>query len=206
MAGTLGDLKVRIITEVNRDDLYDDLASQLSLYISRAIDYYSNQRLVFNEARVTNVLVPLDQYCDLPVGTRVLDRVFLLVGQTRYELCKRQTWHIENLYSSPQQGQPTDFCVLDRQIRLWPTPNTAWTIIWETVTDVTPLVDDNSSNEWTTTGQDLIDARTRYYLYRDQFRDNDGAAQSLIAEREALARLKNESNRLIGTGRVQARW
>jgi len=207
---TLGDLKTRIITEVNRDDLTDDLAGQLAIFITRSIDYYANQRFSFNEARSTTVLTPLDEYVDLPAGTRLVDRVFLLVANTRYELTKRETWYIEGLYSAPQQGQPTDFAFINGQIRLWPTPNQAWTLIWETVTDVLPVITtasaDTVSNTWTNAGQDVIDARTRIYLYRDQFRDNEGLAQASLAEREALARLKGESNRLISTGRVRASW
>jgi hypothetical protein len=200
-------LKNRIVTEVNRDDLLDDLATQFETFFQRSIDYYADQRFSFNEARDTTVLVPGVEYVDLPTGTRLVDRVFVLINSTRYEMQKRETWYIEGLYSAPQQGQPTDFAFINGQIRLWPTPNQAWSLIWETVTDVLPpLTADTDSNAWTTQGQDLIDARCRMFLYRDQFRDNEGLAQAALAEKEALSRLKGESNRLISTGRVRASW
>lgn len=204
---TLGDLKTRIITEVNRDDLEDTLADQLSLYISRAIDDYANQRFWFNEARTTGVMIAGDEYLDLPAGARFVDNVYILIGQTRYKLWKRQTWYIEEMYSSPQSGQPTDYCMIGDQIRTWPTANQAYPVVWETVSDVTPaLVADTDENNWTNEGQDLIDARTRLLLYRDQFRDRQGVMEATAAQQEALYRLKNESNRRMGTGSIQASW
>lgn len=204
---TKAQLKARIATEVNRDDLLDDLATQFETFFNRSIDYYADQRFSFNEARATSTLVIGDEYADLPTGSRMVDRVFVLINQTRYELQKRETWYIEGLYSAPQQGQPTDFAFINGQIRLWPTPSQAWTLIWETVRDVLPaLTTDSSENAWTNAGQDLIDARCRIYLYRDQFRDNDGLVQATLAEKEALSRLKGESNRLISTGRVRSSW
>lgn len=203
---TLGDLKTRIITEVNRDDLQDDLADLLDTYIASAIVYYSNSRFWFNETTSTSVLNIGAQYQPLPGGLRVVDEVFIIIGNVRYRMNRREMDEIESLYSVPMTGQPTDYCIFDDNIRVWPTPSTAWQLIWLTITDVTPLTDDASSNFWTNEGADLIDARTRYLLYRDAFRDAEGATSAKLAEDEAYRNLKGQTNRRIGVGRIRASW
>jgi hypothetical protein len=203
---TLGELKTRITTEVNRDDLADDLATILDTYISRSIDFYSSSRFWFNEFRTTSTFAINEQYTDIPEGVREIDDVWIIVGSVRYRLMRQEMADLEALYSVPLTGQPTDYAVFGTQIRLWPTPNMAYTGIWIGIRDVTPLVDDDSSNYWTIQGQDLIDARTRYLLYRDEFRDDFGTQQAGIAMDEAYRRLKGETNRRIGVGVTLASW
>lgn len=203
---TLAELKLRIITEINRDDLADDLADILGTYIDRSIDFYANSRFWFNEARAVGSFVTGDEYLNLPTGTRILDQLYIIIGSVRYEMLRREMDQIETLYSVPMTGQPTDYAIFGDQIRVWPTPNTAWQYIALTVSDVTPLTDDTSSNYWTNEGQDLIDARTRYLIYRDALRDNDGANNAKVAEDEAYTNLKGKTNRKIGVGRMIPSW
>lgn len=203
---TLGDLKTRVITEVNRDDLADDLATLLSTYIDRSIEHYANSRFWFNETTSTAFMNIGNQYQPLPGGIRVVDEVYIVIGNVRYRMTRREMDEIESLYSVPMTGQPTDYAIFGDSIRVWPTPSTAWEIIWLTITDVTPLTDDTSSNYWTNEGVDLIDARTRYLLYRDALRDNEGANAAKVAEDEAYANLKGQTNRRIGVGRRRPSW
>jgi len=203
---TLGDLKARVIRETNRDDLADDLADALSYAITSAIDFYSTQRWDFNEARTVDTMLSGEEYTTLPTGTRILDELYLIIGGVRYRLTKQEMDYIEGLYSVPMIGQPTDYAVFQGQVRVWPTPNRNYSVIWLTIEDQPALTDDSSSNAWTTEGYDLIAARTRYLLYRDQFRDSAGAAVAYAAEQEAYGNLKGTTNRLIGTGRMRASW
>ncbi len=203
---TLGQLKARVIAETNRDDLRDELAEYLLVSIRQAIDECAAERFWFNEDRITSYVTVGDQYVDLPEGLRLLDKVWLVVGNVNFPLIKRETWDIEDLYSTPQSGQPTDFAVYQDQIRIWPTPTTAWQLIWQDLKDQTPLVEDDDTNSWLTYAYDLIDAKTRVILYRDYFRDGDGAAAAKIAEQQAYSRIKGETNRRIGTGRIKFCW
>ncbi len=205
---TLGELKTRIITETNRDDLEDDLASSLTLCIQRAIEHYADSRYWFNELRTTSTAAQGAEYINIPATLKIVDHLRIIVGGVRYPLRKLQMDQVEELYSVPLTGQPTDWAEYLGQARLWPTPNIAYTMIWEGIADVTPLDynDDNSSNYWTNEGYDLIDARARFLLYRDYFRDPEGMQIAKAAEVEAEGRLKGQSNRLIGTGRLQPSW
>lgn len=211
MAGTLGDLKSRIIDETNRDDLADDLLSALNRVIADAIDFYAVERWWFTEARIITSCTPGSEYLDLPSGLRLLDRPFLVVGNVRYDLTKRSMEEIEALYTTPITGQPTDFAVFGSQIRLWPTPNIAYQVIWLEVADATSLdfSNDNSSNVWTQYAAPLIAARCKTFLYRDYLSASEQDPRITLAlsqEREAYAQLKSETNRRLATGRVRPSW
>lgn len=210
--GTLLDLKTRIITETNRDDLGDDLASTLSGIIAKSIDQYAAERWWFNELRTTSACTNGNQYATLPTGFRVLDKLFLVVGNVNYTLRPRQNLEIEALYTTPISGQPTDYSVIGSQVRFWPTPNSAYPLIWELIADVTPALDyadDTSANAWTNQGQDLICSEAKMRLYRDVLsaQTTDPRYQLALQQREqAYSRLKGETTRRLSTGRVRASW
>lgn len=206
---TLADLKTRIITETNRDDLNDELADALTLCIQQSIDFYKNQRFWFNELRATSTLTAGSEYLAIPPEFVFVDQLRIIIGGVRYTLTKNQFTEIEDLYSVPLTGQPTNWAEYDYQARLWPTANIAYTMIWIGVRNVSPALDyedPNSENDWTTYGYDLIDARARFLLYRDYFRDEGGMQIAKAAETEAYSNLKAWSNRLMTTGRVRSQW
>lgn len=208
---SLGDLKTRIITETTRDDLADDLAASLTDIIRDAIDFYAAEPWWFNQQRVTSACTIGNEYIARPAGMRILNVPFLLIGGVRYDMARRDMGYIEGLYTTPQTGQPTDYCEFVAQVRLWPTPNLAYTIIWLDSGDVAALdyADDTSSSYWTNEGQALIRARCKYVLYRDFLSATSTDPRIALAETamtEAYDRLKAESNRRMASGKVRAGW
>lgn len=202
---TLGGLRTRIITETNRDDLADDLATALDSVISDAIEFYAAQRWWWNEARVTSTCTIGSEYINRPTGARIIDKPFLLIGGVRYDMTKRSMEYLEGLYTTPLNGQPTDYCEFGTQCRFWPTPNLAYTIVWLDVADVTALdySDAASTNAWTNYAPQLISARARMIFFRDYFKADLDFARASAAEKEWYGRFKGESNRRIGTGYVR---
>lgn len=202
---TLGGLRTRIITETNRDDLQDELASALDTVISDSIEFYASGRWWWNEARVTSTTTPGNEYINRPTGARIIDQPFLLIGGVRYDMTKRTMDWIENSYTTPLTGQPTDYCEFGTQCRLWPTPNQAWTIVWLDIADVAALdyADAASTNAWTVYAPQLISARARMIFFRDYFKADIDFARAAGAEQDWYARLKGESNRRIGVGRMR---
>ena len=205
---TISDLKTRVITETNRDDLGDELANALTLCIQQAIGFYRNSRFWFNELRVTSTLAAGNEYTPVPSQMVFVDELWIIIGGVRYTMTKRTMEWIETSYSVPLIGQPTDWCEYLFQARVWPTPGINYTLIWFGVADITPLDynDPNSTNEWLNSGYDLIDARVRFLLYRDYFRDDEGMQIAKAAEAEAFSNLKAVSNRLMATGRIRPSW
>lgn len=202
---TLGGLKTRIITETNRDDLEDDLADALDSVIADAIEFYAAEPWWFNQSRQTNTTTAAVQYVTKPTDVRIIDRPFLIIGAVRYEMTKRSLVEIEGLYSTASTGQPTDWCDYGAQIRLWPTPNTAYTVVWLSDADVTALDydDDASTSYWTNEAAPLIAARARMIFFRDYFKADADFMRAAGAEQEWYGRIKGETNRRIGTGRTR---
>lgn len=202
---TLGDLKSRIMAETNRDDLADDLASTLSQVISSAISDYADMRFYFNEARAAVPVATGVEYLARPM--RVIDNVYVqLTASSRYLLMKQDVDAIELWAGTPVTGQPTDYAAFQDKLRLYPVPNTAYTLSVLGVADEPALIADTDANHWTNEGQDLICARAQVRLYRDVFRDPDGAQLATAAEAMALRNLKGETGARLGTGRTRVRW
>lgn len=203
---TLGGLKTRIITESNRDDLSDDLATALDTVIADSIEYYAAERWYWNETRVTSTTTASVEYTNRPTGARIIDAPFLIIGGVRYDLTKRSIEWIEGMYSSPTVSQPTDYAEYGDTVRWWPAPNSTYTIAWLDISDVTALdySNDASSNAWTTKAAPLISARARLFLFSDYFRDDLGFARATNSEKVWYDRLKAETNRRLGTGRLRA--
>lgn len=203
---TLADLKTRIITETNRDDLSDDLASQLTTALSQTVSYYANQRFWFNESIQTAPCVIGNEYVTVPATLVVLDGVSCLVGAIKNPLRKRSLLYIEDIAGAVNtQGQPTDYAQFGGQVRLWPKPSQTYTLTFVGI--VNPgLPASDASNFWTAEAQDLVVNRAKMLLYRDTFRDADGAQMAAAAEADALSSLISQTGRMTGTGRMRASW
>ena len=210
---TYADLKARIIRETNRDDLGDTLALSLTQAIQDAIQFYADQRFWFNESIATSVTVLNNEYVALPTGVnfRKLDLFAITVGATQYTLRMQSLKQIEEWAKAIQtQGQPTDFAVYGATdiptYRLWPRHNAVFPLTWVGVVDEPTLSADSDTNSWTTYGYALITARAKMLLYRDQFRDAEGAQIAANAEAQQLYTLKTETARRLGTGRMRSSW
>jgi hypothetical protein len=202
---TLGGLRTRIISESNRDDLEDELADALDQVIADAIEYYAAERWWWNEARATSTTTAANEYTNRPTGARIIDVPFLLIGGVRYDINKRSMEWIEGMYTTPLSGQPTDYCEFGAQVRWWPTPNDAYTIVWLDIADATALDYSSaaSTNVWTVNAAPLLSARARMTLFRDYFKADADYGRAEAAERQWYGRLKGETNRRLGTGRLR---
>jgi len=210
---TYADLQARIIRETNRDDLNDTLALSLTQAIQDSIQFYADQRFWFNEQIATSVTVLNNEYVSLPTGVnfRKLDRFAITIGATQYPLRPQSLVTIEDWAKAIQtQGQPTDYAVAGYAdiptYRLWPRPNAVFPLTWVGVVDLGTLSAETDTNSWCTYGAALIVARAKMLLYRDQFRDTEGAQIAANAEAQQLSTLKVETARRLGTGHMRSSW
>lgn len=210
---TLADLQNRIITETNRDDLADVLANQLNQSISDAIDKYANERFWFNESRVATTLTSGGQYTPLPTNYQLIDDVWVTVGSVNFGLQKKTNEELEDLYLTPQIGQPIYWAPYGSLARVWPTPNVTYPMIWLVIAAVAPALTYGAvpdtlvqSNTWTVDGQRLITAQAKQFLYRDVIKDLENAAAAQSAVDDAYAELKGLTNRRLSTGYVRSGW
>ena len=230
---TLADLQNRIITETNRDDLADVLASQLNQSISDAIDKFKNERFQFNEQIVTTTFTagssnnaavpfPIGALQQLPSGQIFIDKLYVIIGNVRFQVYKKSLDYLARLYTVPQYGQPIAWAFYGnsgpnpQQAYVWPTPNLPYVALWEVISEVTPVltfpttVPDPSSppqsNNWTVEGQRLICAQAKVYLYRNVFKDADAATAAEADVDEFYASFKGLSDRQLTQGRMVPSW
>lgn len=189
---TLGDLKTRIKTEMVRTDLDDELASTLALHIQRACEFFADERFWFNAYIGSLSTIPGSRTVDVPVSIRRVDRVSIpsLLVEVREVLL---TEFPDFIASSIPQVYAYD----NDALIMYPTPDQAYSLRLVGTKQIDAPVNDSDSNEWTNEAQDLIVARAKMTLYRDQFRDLEGVEIAKSATQEELTRLKRETARRL---------
>jgi len=178
----------------------DTLAGQLKVHIAQAIEFHASRRFWFNEGIKPSVCVSGNEYAGKPSGMRIVDRVSITVGGVARQLTPKTLVEIDDLAAVTSSGQPTLYAESGDQVRLWPKPNQAYPLNFIGVVDLAPLVADSDTNAWTVQGYDLITARTKFTLYRNQFKDETGANYAKDEESEALFKLQGETARRLGSG------
>ena len=184
---TLFDLKTRIVTETNRDDLASggELEFMLNDAIARAIEFHADELFWFNRATVAAETAVELATVAVPTGLRIPLSV-ACEGALLRKIA------VEDMESLSGKGRPLLWAEEDGAIRLWPVPDAIHQL---TVTGIAELGVPDGANEWTEAGCDLIAARVRMLLFRDTFRDLEGVQLAASAEEEALARLRRETRR-----------
>lgn len=172
---TLGDLKARIADELARADL----TSQIALAISDAVLEASTHRFWFLEARGLSIPIDAgtDTYTsdDLDTVTEI-DRLALIVDGQRRTLRpamddELDRWNDGNVPT----GEPYAYSRYGNQLRLYPTPNRAYTVSIDGLTNGTVLLDDLDSNVWTNQGERYIRTIAKRNILAEVIRDFDEA-------------------------------
>lgn len=212
---TLGELKTRVQTECNRDDLGDELSGALTLAIQRAIEFYADDKFWFNSVIETAVTTGGNAFVVVPSTVRKIERLSIpAIGLTLNEAILTEVDGNDQLAPA---GQPRAYAYYNDSVKLWPAPDQAYTLQiigiadlpllttgddyqWSALSPIVAFGDDLSGqNAWTNEAQDLIAARARFTLMRDQFRDPEGAELAAGAAQEAYDRLKRETARRLVT-------
>lgn len=199
---TYQDLQSRICGELLRTDL----SAQIVTAIGRAIEKYASRRFWFNENTVAAACTAGEQYVTV-AGLRWADKVFAdysVSGPPGYPLKARSLAEIEEAYQAVSTtGQPTDYCTLDGQLRLYRLPNLNYPLQVVGVFDLPALVNAGDQNAWTTTAQDLICAEAKRNINRGILRDVEAAALDKQDRDAALSALVRETTRRTSSGRIQ---
>lgn len=169
-AGTLGRMKARIANEIGRGDLTTDVANA----ISTAISYYQNERFYFNETRdiTWNTVANQDIYTSADVANFAnlikIDYLFAYIGGQPYAILplfpKAMEW--SHLSTGDPIGQPLRFLHYAESIRLYPTPDQAYSMRMAGVLSLAePASDSVTGNNWMTKAEEMIRCRAKYELY-----------------------------------------
>lgn len=183
-ARTLGDLKTRIADELARADL----ASQIALAITDAIDEACTHRFWFMEVR--GLSLPLSastaQYTSEDIaGLIEIDRLALIVNGQRRTLrpSNDDTLDRWNDGTAPS-GEPYAYSRYGDTLTLYPTPRATYTVLIDGLSRGLSLANDTDSNVWTTTGERYIRALAKRNVLADVIHDDSAAmTQDALAKR-----------------------
>lgn len=191
---TLADLKTRIIAEMVRDDLSDDLATQLLTHIQRACEYYADEKFWFNSIIASAVTVAGTATVNVPDSMRRVDRVSIPAYYT--ELIEVT---LGDLDIDTTQSIPRGYAYYNDALKFYPIPDAVYTLSLYGLAQVDAPAVDADTSIWTNEAQDLIVGRTKMTLFRGQFRDPEGTQLAIAETQEAFAKLKRETARRLET-------
>lgn len=194
----LGTMENRVSDELNRTDM----TAYARTAIQTAIKHYEGTRFWFNEGRSTASTVADQEWYDMPSDFREIDSLKITINDNDYVLNERHYSEIENWAITPSAytGYPTDYCIYNDQLRLYPAPNDVYTLsisYWKDLTDIATATD---SNAWMVEAEELIRSRVEADLCFRVIRDFERAQGFKTLETEALNRLLAETGRRTTTG------
>lgn len=187
---TLTALYTRVILQTNRDDMgAGGLLEQAKIdSVAQAIEDWSDTQFWFNRASGTGNTTANVSTIAMPSGIRTPEVVSYL-GQALNQV------PLNEIEFRTETGIPSLWAEDEGAIHFWPIPNAIYAIyVYGTASTGVPATG-GDSNIWTTEAYDLIVATTCKRLYRDYFRDVEGATLAQGAELSALARLQRETRR-----------
>lgn len=206
-----GTMQSRIATELERSDL----TSEIQDAIQSAISHYERETFWFNEARATANTTATENYIALPSDyMNDLDMV-LLDGSIVYDMKRRAFEYIENIDINSYSGRPFDWAIFDNQIRLYPTPDAAYTLRISYTQSLSALSASGDTNAWMTDGEALIRSRAKadiecHVLFDDNAKAEmrglalNGKDQLCVRELQAYNSLVRRQTRMASTGCLQA--
>ncbi|EJF92649.1 hypothetical protein [Bartonella tamiae] len=193
------------------DDTTNEYFTQIQRCIFSAIRFCEREIFYFNESR--DVVFPLqegkefyDQNDAILIGQIVgITNVFLDNGTTTTELRREDPAELERLSNNKTLGEPYAYGYFDKQLRLYPAPQSnAGTIrIQVTPIRLDTIKNANDNGAWFIDAFDLVKARAKYDLYKDILKDATMAAASLNDFNEQLQALRVETSRRNGIGKIR---
>jgi hypothetical protein len=199
-----------MVAEIEDDLERSDSAAILNK-ISAAIRHYQPKRFHFNESRsVTfNTVASTDTYTFTTIGTEFnkIDGVFVTIDtEDVRELDRMNYQQLERIAgNSTDTGEPSDYASIPGGIRLWRSPDDAYsTRLLGHVKLAEPASDGEANNSWMTDAYDLIKARAKAELYLHRYMEADSAAMMRAAENEALRQLLNARDDKTALGYLEA--
>lgn len=197
---TFGDMIDRIGAELERSDM-DTVIGQ---HINDAIRTYKAKHWWFLQeptgADKTNTTTASNSYVSLVSGIIQIDTMKITINGFWQDMRPISHTEMEMLHEGTDAtGQPYAWTQYGERLRLYPTPDDAYTLTWTGLfEDATTLDDDADSNDWTNAGELLIRRTAKMTLLRDYLTDPAWQA-CLPGIAEAMQSLDREHIRRAST-------
>ncbi len=196
-------LRDRIVHDLERSDL----VQQVNEAIGDAIDFHQAERFYFNEARsVTFATVAAQrEYTSTAIaGLIKLDEVLATVSGAARILRSMDPVVMELHHDTGiSTGPPTSWSYYNQGISLYPLPDDAYTVrLLGHLKIAAPATDEEEGNPWMTEAFELIRASAKVFMAAHFFPDGDLGQRAAAMEGRALDKLRRETSRRLGRGRL----
>jgi hypothetical protein len=205
---TFGEMVARIRGDMDRGTDFDNRIKQA---VADAIRFYRASRLGFNIKRAYATLTSGNEYVSLPTDWIEAD-LLRLDQDERRDILQEVTydWIDEENQSSEQRGCPRKFAIQHRTLRLYPTPDQTYTLMFSfqyELKNVSASASDGETNAWLDDAEELIRKHAMselYVLYVDG-PESIAKGRMLRAECEeiVLPKLEAQAAREQSSGKIK---
>lgn len=195
----------RIAEEIRRHNM----GAHIRRAIQSAIQHYEGEHFFFNEARATATTVRGQNFYTLPVDfvyTVGKEPLTIVRSGRAIDMEQREWDHLQQVDDGVQQGPPSEWAYFEEQFRLWPIPDSEYTLTLAYVKRLTALNLDTDTNAWVTDAEELIRARAKADLYLNVIHDFEKAGLMGSVVEMAQTRLKNMTGRKKLSGKLTASY
>ena len=208
---TYGTMIDRIAAELERSDLGSSSSpGVIGSHINDAIRQHKARNWWFLQEPTgtakTSTTTASNSYVALYSGLIQLDSLRITIGGQKFPVDPVGFMEMEALHDgNDNTGQPWVYARYGDRIRLYPTPNDAYTLTWSGLfEDSTTLAASGDTNDWMTTGELLIRHTARMTICRDYLRDMEAAAACVPGINTAIEALDREHIRRSPTRTIKA--
>lgn len=197
-------MRTRIVTDLSRDDIASDVTDA----INRAIKHYESEPFWFKETNDTFSTVASQKAYDSSDGVATdieeIHYAEITLGDD-FELTRRDMSWIEQR-DNDNTGDPTVYALWQGEIWLYPTPNQVRTVTLYYTKSYAALSADADTNDWLTEAEDLIEARARWWLCKRKLKMFPQAQEAKLEELEALEALRKKNENRASQSIVPTRF
>lgn len=204
------DMVNRCASELHRSDI----TSNIKASILSAISYYESSRFFGNETRGTITTIAGNKFYGtttaspgtLPTGIIEIDSITVTVNNRIYQLDQESYERLEAIDAgvTPLAGYPRLWAWYSGQIRLYPTPNSAYLLTISYQQTLPVLSADTDSNFWTNDAEELIRNRAKKDIALSVTMDDEAARRSAAMEIEVYKSLKAQTNKLVSSNKLSS--
>jgi hypothetical protein len=206
---TFEEMRAEIADDV--DDTTGEYGDQIRRAILAAIRYCERDTYYFNETRDETFLTVTDQQwydgndnAQIPTLVRI-QRAYINYNGQNLDLIRTTPDEIEVMSDTlSAKGKPTSWAYFGQRIRLYPVPDTAYTVRLQIGPyRLDPLVSNGDTNAWLTEAWDMVKAQAKHILNRDTLKNDADALKYLAVYEDQKAALKAETSSRNGTGQFR---